>query len=234
MPCADPSPRPSCRSSKAGRRAWSDSADRAPGVSLRVPPVAVVLLLLGTAPASAACEQIDPPGLLPEDTACEGWLRDGAPRTAYSFQELAQIIDGAAGLHDQYGFVSAAFQNYAGADSARGDSGAAGTAVVAATLALFNQGTAENASLLYGDPASGMGEPVPDWRCGGEARFRVAPGSTILQFREQCFFGSIVVLSGEEAGLDGARCLAERACSLVQQAVPVKREAWGSLRALFR
>ncbi|NWF91219.1 MAG: hypothetical protein HXY50_17365 [Ignavibacteriaceae bacterium] len=196
--------------------------------------IPVALLWLGTEPSSAACGQIDPLGLLPEDAACDGWLRDGTPRTADSFQELAQIIDGAAGLHDQYGFVSAAIQNYAGDRSERGGSQAPSAPVVAATLALFNQGTSENASLLYGDPASGMGEPIAGWGCAGEARFRVAAGSTVVQFREECFFGSITVLSGEEAGVDGARCLAERACSLVRQAVPVKKEGWGSLRALFR
>jgi hypothetical protein len=175
-------------------------------------------------PAAASCEAVDPLFMLPSDTDCAGWARDGEPRTAYTYEELTEIIDGGAGLFVEYGFVAAAFQNYLG--------DVAG-AVVPATVSLFNQGTAENAHALFDDPNSGMGEPIDDWSGTGEARMRVAFGITTLQFREECFFGSIVVMSEDPAAVGAADCLALSIVTKIQGAVPTRPASWSAIRWAF-
>lgn len=194
----------------------------------RLIPVLSLLLLGLVLPAIAAhatCDGIDPLAVLPADEACPGWVRDGAPMTAYSLEELMEIIDGMAMLYDQYGFVAAAFQNYAGE---------IGGTPTPATLAAFNQGSAENAAALYLDPESGWGDAVTDWEGTGAARLRIDFGYVTFQFWEECFFVSIVVGQGDQ-GLDAAaRCLAEAALDLVQGTTPAEIQNWGAIKAQYR
>lgn len=181
-------------------------------------------LALGIA-AHAACDSIDPLGVLPEDGGCPGWNRDGAPMTAYTLEELMTIIDGMAMLYDQYGFVAAAFQNYLGEISGL---------PTGATLAAFNLGSATNAQALYLDPESGWGDAVTDWEGSGAARMRHDFGYVTFQFWEECFFVTIVVGAGDQ-GLDAAaRCLADAALGRIQGATPSAIDDWGAIKAQFR
>jgi hypothetical protein len=175
-------------------------------------------------PASS-CETIAPILVLPDDGACSGWGRDGGTRTASTLEELMGIIDGGAILYGSHGFESAAFQNYLG--TVAGHS-------VAASVNLFNQGTAANAGELFADPQSGSGTAVPDWTGSGQARVLVGSGTTSFQFHEQCFYVSILVVSAEGEAVAAARCLADGICSLIRGAVPAYRGSWGSIRAGFR
>lgn len=185
---------------------------------------ALLALLLWPAAALGSCEEIDPLYLLPADEACPGWARDGSALTAYTPEQLAEIIDGGAYLYVTYGFVAAAFQNYAAE---------IGGQPVASTVAIFNQGTAENALALYQDPASGEGAPVAGWPGSGAARVQSGFGSVTLQFREACFFVSVVLMPGEEATIPEARCLAEAVLALVQGATPAGGTTWGGIKAIF-
>ena len=190
----------------------------------------LVLLTLATAagvgmPARAACEDVDPLGLLPIDEACPGWVRDGEAQTAYTIEELTDIIDGGAYLYEQYGFVAAAFQNYAGEIAGE---------PVSMTLSVFNQGTAENAEALYNDPGSGSGDPVGDWEGLGEARMRIAFGIVSFQFWESCFFVSIVVPAGGEDAVPHARCIAEEVLGLIGGATPVRTSSWGRVKGSYQ
>lgn len=189
----------------------------------------VGLLLVGSVSpgtsARAECEVIDPLNVLPGDAACPGWVRDGEPMAAYTLEELMLIIDGGAMLYGQYGFVAAAFQNYAG------DAGGTPTA---ATLSAFNQGSAENAHALYLDPESGWGDPVVDWGGAGAARVRLDFGYATFQFWEACFYVSIVVGPGDEGLGPAARCLAEAAVERIQGATPAAIDDWGAIKAQFR
>jgi hypothetical protein len=173
----------------------------------------------------ASCDQIDPVGVLPDDAACPGWTRDGEPMTAYTLEELMMIIDGAAVLYAEYGFVAAAFQNYAGF---------LGSTPATLTLSAFNQGTAENARALYLDPDSGTGDPVTAWGGTGAARVRVTFGYATLQFWEECYFVSIVVGPGDETAIPEARCIAEATLPGIQGTAPVATSSWGALKAGFR
>jgi hypothetical protein len=191
-------------------------------------PMLLLLLLALVFPgiaAHATCDAVDPLTVLPEDGACPGWVRDGAPTTAYSLEELMEIIDGMAMLYGQYGFVAAAFQNYAGE---------IGGTPTGATLAAFNQGSAENAQALYLDPESGWGDAVTDWEGTGAARIRIDFGYVTFQFWEECFFVSIVVGQGDEGLGDAARCLAEAALESIQGATPAAIDDWGAIKAQFR
>lgn len=189
--------------------------------------LATLLLMLGTAhtPAVASCDQIDPLIVLPADEACPGWTRDGDPMTAYNIEELTLIINGEAYFYEQYGFVAAAFQNYAGE---------VGGEPAAMTLAAFNQGTAANAAALYHDSNSGSGDPVADWDGCGEARVRVAFGFVTFQFWEACFFVSIVITSGGEQGVPDAHCMASQVVGLIEEPSPAKTQTWGNIKALYQ
>ncbi len=199
-------------------------------VGLFVAVLPIVLLIAGghgsdmVPVAAASCDQIDPPVLLPEDNACPGWVRDGEPQTAYTLEELTAIINGGAFLYFSYGFVAAAFQNYV-ADLA-------GVPTVA-TLSVFNQGTEQNAADLYADPASGQGTPIPDWPGSGSARIQIGFGVVTLQFREACFFVSVVITPGDEATLPEARCLAEAVLTRITAATPTTPASWGGIKAVF-
>jgi len=192
---------------------------------IALPILLIVGLLVPGIPAHAGCDGVDPLAVLPADEACPGWVRDGSPMTAYTLEELMAIIDGMAMLYGQYGFVAAAFQNYAGE---------IGGVPTAATLAAFNQGSAENAQALYLDPESGWGDAVPDWEGTGDARARVDFGYVTFQFWEECFFASIVVGPGETGLDEAARCLAEGALGLIQGATPAAIDDWGAVKAQFR
>ena len=182
------------------------------------------LFLFPTA-ATATCAEIDPLEVLPADEVCPSWVRDGDPMTAYTLEELTLIINGAAYLYDQYGFVAAAFQNYAGE--------VLGVPTYM-TLSTFNQGSADNAAALYHDSNSGSGDPILDWSGSGEARVRVDFGYVTFQFWEECFFVTIVVGSGGEDAVPEARCIAEETVRLIDEPLPIAMPGWGFIKSLCR
>jgi len=192
--------------------------------------VALVALLIGFAgppPAFAQppCDEIDPLLVLPGDEVCPGWMRDGEARTAYTLQELADIINGAAFLYGQYGFVAAAVQNYAGE---------VGSEPTWITLSAFNQSAAAMAEAFYNHPNSGSGDPVEDWDGTGHARMGIALGTVSFQFWEACFFVSIVVVTGGEEAVPHARCFADEVVDRIQDPTSVAPQTWGDLRVIFR
>jgi len=184
----------------------------------------VLSLAWGTS-ALASCDEIDPLLLLPESETCPGWIREGDPATAYTLEELTEIIDGGAYLFDSYGFVAAAFQNYAGEVAGQPSQ---------MTLAIYNQGSVDNAEALYNDPNSGSGEPVDDWTGSGEARFQVAFGIVTFEYWEECFFVSIIVTTGGEDAVPHARCMAEQVMVDIQGNTSTRLPSWGDIKALFQ
>ncbi len=200
------------------------SARRFPCPGVLASLIALVAVLALSTPARGDCAEIEPLLLLPADEACPGWTRDGEPLTAHTQEELSTIIDGQAFLYVAYGFVAAAFQNYAAEIAGE---------PTAATVAVFNQGTPQNAQALYQDPGSGEGTPVADWPGTGSARIQVAFGSVMFQFQEACFFTSIVLMPGDEATVPEVRCLAERVLDLIQGATPASGATWGEIKTYF-
>jgi hypothetical protein len=174
--------------------------------------------------ARADCAAIDPLSLLPPEGACE-WARDGVPQSAYSLEELAQIIDGGAFLFGQYGFVAAVFANYAGEVAGEPS---------AVTVSIFNQGTPANAEALFNDPNSGSGDPLPGWGGSGAARYRTAFGFFTCEFWEECFYGSIVFTAGGDAAMPEALCLGQTIVDAIVQATPARASSWADVKAAFR
>ncbi len=199
-------------------------------MTLRCHAAAALVLLFATALvgagsiARADCAAIDPLSLLPPDGACD-WARDGVPQSAYTIEELAQIIDGGAFLFEQHGFVAAVFENYTG--EIEGEP-------AAATVSIYNQGTAANAEALFNDPNSGSGDPLPGWIGSGAARYRTAFGFFTCEFWEACFYGSIVFAAGGEAALPEALCLGQTIVAAISQATPAQTLRWSDVKAAFR
>jgi hypothetical protein len=188
----------------------------------------LAMLTLSLAPGAASTRadcDIDPLTLLPGDTVCIDAVRDGSPLTAYTYEELTLIINGAAALYELYGFEAAAFQNYE-ID--------VGGSTASATLALFDQGTDANAIALYTDPASGSGDPVAGWGGTGEARLKTELFSQTIQFREECVFGSLTVMSTSTAALDVTLCLGEAICVEIQQQIDIQSFSFGGLKARYK
>ncbi len=171
------------------------------------------------------CDTIDPLLVLPADQTCPGWTRTGEPQTAYTIEELTGIINGGAYLFELYGFVAAAFQDYAGEISGN-------PAIL--SLSAYNQGSPENAQALYHDPGSGMGDPIEDWSGSGDARMRIAFGMVVFQFWEACFFVSLVVDTGGEVAVPHTRCIAEEVVALIQGPTPVNHGSWGRIKATYQ
>jgi hypothetical protein len=206
------------RQSRQGR------SGRIPRSTQRATVLAIIIALGFAAPVWATCGEIEPLSALPADLICPGWSRDGDPLTAHTPEQLTEIIDGGAFLYIGYGFVAAAFQNYAAQIAG---------VPTAATVAVFNQDTPENALALYQDPGSGEGTPVLDWPGTGAARVQISFGSVTFQFHQDCFFTSIVLLPGDEAAVPQARCLAEAVLDLVQGATPAQSASWGAIKNTF-
>ncbi len=191
----------------------------------------VVVLSAGALAAAfgvglAECADVDPVSVLPGDGEVPGWVRDGEPATAYSLEELTELIDGAAFLYEQYGFVAAAFQNYLGEVSGE---------EAQMTLSAFNQGTAENAQALFHDPESGGGDPVGDWPGSGEARIEASPFGWIrFQFWEECFFISIYIDHGGDEAASAVRAMAEATLGLIQGASPAAQSTWSAIKELYK
>jgi hypothetical protein len=181
--------------------------------------------LAGAGPAARAdCAAIDPLTLLPPEGASD-WARDGVPQSAYTLEELAQIIDGSAFLFGQYGFVAAVFGGYLGEVAGEPS---------AVTVSIFNQGSAENAAALFNDPNSGSGAPLPGWGGSGAARYRAAFGFFTCEFWEECFYGSIVFTAGGDAAMPEALCLGQTIVDAIFQATPARTSNWGDVKAAFR
>jgi hypothetical protein len=178
--------------------------------------------LLGAAPSAI---YVDPLVVLPADEACPAWFRDSEPNVAHTIEELMEIINGGAHFYGQYGFVAAAFQDYAGEVSGQ---------PVTLTLSAFDQGTIENAQALYEDPGSGMGDPVTDWPGTGAARLRMAFGMITFQFWENSFYVSIVLPAGGEPALPDTRCMAESTLALIRAATPLSVDTWGRIKSAYR
>jgi len=181
----------------------------------------ILLSLISFALPAIACDNIDPADCIPIDGDCPNWLLDGELRTAYTFQELTEIINGGASFYWDYGFVGGAFQNYT--LELPGDP-------TIGSLNLYNLGTPENASALYADPGSGSGDPIVDWPWPGEARLSIGYGIATLQFREECFFGSFLILPGDESNASEALCPSGVIITKILGSTPVYSQSWGSIK----
>ncbi|MCU0613407.1 MAG: hypothetical protein MUE60_16685 [Candidatus Eisenbacteria bacterium] len=128
-----------------------------------------VIALTTTAFAQQAAD------LMPENNEVPGWIKDGDVETAQTPEELYGLIDGAATVYLQYGFVECVFQNYAGTTAGQ---------PTPLDAQVFDQGTTENAHEVFVATATGL---ETSWDgAGDEARINyLLPFNFVLEFHRK-------------------------------------------------
>ena len=162
-----------------------------------------VLLIL---PVGMSCEKKSTSGpgkaleatdLLPKDDDIQGWKGSGEVRTASNYDELYGYIDGAGVIYIDYGFEFYAGQLYNDPNG------------LELEVAIYDQGSAENARALYEDPlmVPSLGNDMPN--LGEEAR--VDEGGLFhygVEFIEDRFFVRVTIQDKSDDGLNTAMLFA--------------------------
>ena len=176
-----------------------------------------MLFVLAIATVAVAQQAAD---LMPADNEIPGWVREGDPETAQTAEELYGLIDGAAVVYLQYGFVECVFQNYAGIIAGQ---------PTALAAQVFDQGTPENAHEVYVATATGL---ETDWNgAGDEARINyLLPFNFTLDFRRNRFFVRLNI--GREAdSLQALQVIQSFADAMDEVAVPVELISFSAVKA---
>ncbi len=195
----------------------------APVFRLLIGLAAAVSMACGTtALAQVGCDELAPLDAVPAAQICAGFSFDGAPYVAHNAEELQVVVNGGYTTYTDRGFIEAVFQNYTV------DLGSP----VGAMLSLFNQGETANAVDLYGELDVPGTVPIADWTGSGLARSFVTGFATEVQFQELCFYGSVLIMSGEDEALASARCLGEAICDLIYT-TPSATCPWGKAKTVF-
>ena len=156
---------------------------------------------------------------MPDDNEIPGWVKDGPPQTAETPEELYGLIDGAAPIYIDNGFVEAVFQDYVG-DIASQQSELNARA--------FDQGTPDGAQAVYDLTATGL---ETDWDgAGEEARINYTlPFNFALDFWRNRFFVHLVI-NREADSLQALQIIQQFAIVMDGVAVPVELERFSGLR----
>lgn len=140
---------------------------------------------------------VDAEDLLPRDDDIQRWERSGGMRTASTYDELYNHIDGGAVIYIDHGFESYAGQLYTGPVG------------VELEVDIYDQGSAENARELYRDPslepgASRMAEDLgEDARVDEAGLFHYG-----VEFIRDRFFVRIIIQDKTDDGLNTAMLFA--------------------------
>lgn len=157
--------------------------------------------------------------LMPDDNEIPGWVKDGPPQTAETPEELYGLINGAAPIYIENGFVEAVFQDYVG-DIAGQQS--------ELNARVFDQGTPEGAQAVYELTATGL---ETDWGgAGEEARINYTlPFNFALDFWRNRFFVHLVI-NREADSLQALQIIQQFAIVMDGVAVPVELESFTARR----
>jgi hypothetical protein len=157
--------------------------------------------------------------LLPADNEIPGWVKDGPPQTAETPDELFGLIDGAAPVYIENGFVECIFQDY------MGDIMGTPTTLQAR---VFDQGNAENASSLYDALGTGL---ETDWDgAGSEARINyLLPFNFTLEFWRNRFYVHLNI-NREADSLTALQTIQAFAIAMDEVAVPVELTSFRGFR----
>jgi hypothetical protein len=157
--------------------------------------------------------------LMPDDNEIPGWVKDGPPQTAETPEELYGLINGAAPIYIDNGFVEAVFQDYVG-DIASQQS--------ELNARVFDQGTSDGAQAVYDLTATGL---ETDWDgAGEEARINYAlPFNFALDFWRNRFFVHLVI-NREADSLQALQSIQQFAIVMDGVAVPVELERFSARR----
>ena len=135
--------------------------------------------------------------LLPRDDDIQGWKRSGEIRTATTYDELYDHINGGAVVYIDHGFAAYAGQLYVGPGG------------MELEVDVYDQGSAEQASELYHNPSldPGVSRTVED--LGEDAR--VDEGGLFhygVEFIGDRFFVRIIIQDKSDDGLNTAMLFA--------------------------
>jgi hypothetical protein len=143
--------------------------------------------------------------LMPTDNEISNWARSGTMSTAENETQLCALIDGAAPLYTDNGFVKCAFQDYkSSTDSLE--------------VRIYDQTDSTGAKNVYHNTASGTGTPWTTDPAGTEARI----DETLLfdyriDFRQDKFFVSITIYNKTQSALDVAKFFAQNISSAITE-----------------
>ena len=180
---------------------------------VRIGALLLVALLISGAHGQQAAD------LMPDDNEIPGWVKDGPPQTAETPEELYGLIDGAAPIYIDNGFVEAVFQDYVG-DIAGQQS--------ELNARVFDQGTPDGAQAVYELTATGL---ETDWDgAGEEARINYTlPFNFALDFWRNRFFVHLVI-NREADSLQALQIIQQFAIVMDGVAVPVELERFSARR----
>jgi len=158
--------------------------------------------------------------LLPADNEIPGWVKDGPPQTAETPDELFGLIDGAAPVYIDNGFVECIFQDYIGDITGQPTS---------LQARVFDQGTAENASSLFDALETGL---ETEWDgAGSEARINyLLPFNFTLEFWRNRFYVHLNI-NREADSLAALQIIQAFAIAMDEVAVPVELVSFRGFRA---
>lgn len=169
----------------------------------------IFLLSCAKKTTNGEVEPLTPVDLLPVDNEISGWTRDGVPETAEDSQGLWDMINGAGEVHLDYGFVECAYQVY--------DGEVLGNATEI-ELYVFDQGSPENAELVYDDDRSGMGTPWTDDPAGTEARIDDSGlWAYVIEFWEERFFVELTIHEKSDEALEILKLFARNVSSKISE-----------------
>lgn len=149
--------------------------------------------------------------LLPDDNEIPGWVKNGPPQTAQTDEELFGLINGAAPVYLNNGFVECIFQDYLGTIDGQD---------VDLQARVFDQGTPENAEIVYDLVAGGL---ETDWDgAGSGARINyLLPFNFTLEFWRNRFYVYLVI-NREADSLQALQTIQSFAIIMDDVAVPVE------------
>jgi len=134
--------------------------------------------------------------LLPRDDDIGGWMREGMPIEATNYNELYDVINGAAQQYIDNGFVSAAFQDYKN------------TAGLLLELKIYELDSETSVDALYDELATGATQPliIP-----GITKGRIDESALMaytIEFQKGKFFVQIVINDKSGDALEIAKLFA--------------------------
>ena len=161
---------------------------------------AILIIMIGCSEEDGGTLTLTPADMLPGDEDISGWVSIGAYEEANDDQGLYDIINGEAEVFTDAGFVSAAFQVYE-------NSTGAVSSLALVHLSIYDQGSMENAIMVYDRLISGA---AISWDgAGTEARIdESALAAYKIEFWEDNFYVEVIIEDKTDEALDIAKLFA--------------------------
>jgi len=170
--------------------------------------IVALIVMSGCEKDETGKAMLTPVDLIPDDNEISGWAGVGAYEEASDYDSLYALIDGAAEVYIDNGFVSAVFQQYASCSTEPA------CITSAVHLRIYDQGNEANARKIYDKVATGIG--IPWDGAGTEARIdESALASYTIEFWQKNFFIQVVVEEKTDPALNVAKLFASHVSSKI-------------------